>query len=322
MRPPLRHTIMRLVLRSLLFVSIGLVALNGMCQSQTSAGPTGSRIVDFARDIAPLLQDKCLSCHQGEKAKNGFVVSDSELVLGFIERGNASESALWTDHLSQPPKSQDGDSLVMPPDGPLEPAELALLKLWIDEGAVWPVGATVGVHRTDPSPEALKVSLPMSTKIYRAIGYFHPAMIHFPIALFFVSGCCAFLSYFLGPKCSSTAFQCLVVAVLTSVVTVVMGWSFADTQGYPTWWKMLPVNPTHADENFFYHRWGGTSLPVLGLLVVLIGLLARRFKSVQLNHLWRVGTILLAGLVMLVGHQGGELKYGDIFDKAWEQLRK
>ncbi len=294
-----------------LFLSVNNV---GICQS--------NKITDFARDIAPILLDRCVSCHEGEKAKNGFDISDRDAFLGFVEPGNAASSSLWTDYLTQPSKVQTQDSLVMPPDGPLNTPELATFKLWIDEGSDWPIGVSLRSADKEASPPPSNGTSTMGTRVYRAIGYFHPAMVHFPIAIFFMGGACAILSYFLGARCQTTAFQCLAIAAITSVITVVMGWSFAETQGYPAWNKMLSNNATHDEANFFYHRWLGVSIAILGLVCVLLGLLARRYKSTGLNHAWRIGAVLLAALVGLVGHQGGEMHYGDIFDKAMEQLRK
>jgi uncharacterized membrane protein len=242
-------------------------------------------------------------------------------VLGLVEPGNASGSSLWTDYLIQPSKAQDKDSLVMPPDGPLSAEQLASMKLWIDEGADWPEGVTVGARETKASePSSAPKSL--SAKAFRAIGYFHPAMVHFPIAFFFLSGACDVLSYFLGVKCQSAAFQCLVLGTLTSVITVAMGWSFAEIQDYPAWNTTLGANASHDQSNFFYHRWLGTIVPALGLFSIVTALLARRNKSKGLNHLWRISAIGMAALVGLVGHQGGELIYGDVFDKAIEQFSK
>ena len=306
---------MKPALSSFLFILLSLsLGHIGFCQS--------NKITDFATDIAPILLDKCVSCHEGEKAKNGFDISDRDALLGFVEPGDAASSSLWTDYLIQPSKVQMQDSLVMPPDGPLKASELATIKLWIDEGAEWPVSTFIRSTNKEASPPQVGEASSLVTKLYRAIGYFHPAMVHFPIALFFMGGTCAVLSYFLGARCQTTAFQCLVVAALTSVVTVVMGWSFADTQGYPAWNKMISNNATHDEINFFYHRWLGVLTVFIGLACVLLGLIARRYKSTSLNHAWRIGAIALAALVGLVGHQGGELHYGDIFDKALEQFRK
>ncbi|MCY2984340.1 MAG: hypothetical protein NTY15_11995 [Planctomycetota bacterium] len=274
----------------------------GHCQSQ--------KITDFARDIAPILRGNCNSCHSGDNAKNGFVVLDRDAFLGFVEPGSVVESSIWTDYLVQPTKHKKRDSLVMPPDGPLQASELALIRLWIEEGAQWSV---VPQSVAESSPSFLR-------RVFLAFGYFHPALVHFPIALFLVGGFCAFLSYFLGPKCQSTAFQSLVLAMLASVVTVIMGWGFAENKGYPAWNKMLSYNATHHEINFFYHRWLGTLTALLGIACVVAGLIARRNKSSSWNHGWRIGAMLLAVLVALVGHQGGELIYGDIFEKAIERL--
>ncbi len=294
-----------------------LLEHRGLCQT--------SKIVDFARDMAPLLKDKCLSCHQGENAKNGFDISDRDALMGYVETGNAASSSLWTDYLTQPSKDEIPDSLVMPPDGPLNASQLALLKVWMDEGADWPVGFSISGRGRDANDSVVQKAneiVSLGPKAFRAIGYFHPAMVHFPIAFYFAAGACAFLSYFLGPRCQSTAFQCVVLAAVTSILTALMGWSFAEIQGYPEWNKPLPANATHDQLNFFYHRWLGTLTAVLGTGCVFVALVARRNKSDKLNHAWRIGAMALAALVGLVGHQGGELVYGDIFDKAMQQFFK
>ena len=275
-------------------------ALQGECQT--------NKITDFARDIAPILQKQCSSCHNGDKAKNGFVVLDREAFLGFVEPGKADSSSIWTDYLIQESKDKQPGSLVMPPDGPLKASDLAMIRLWIEEGADWPEVTKV----------ATESSSSLGSRVFLALGYFHPAIVHFPIALFVVGGFCAFLSYFLGPKCQSTAFQCLVLAMLASIVSVVMGWGFAEVKGYPAWNKMLSAYATHDEANFFYHRWLG----MLSVFCVMAGLMSRRIKSKAWNHGWRIGAMLLAALVGMVGHQGGELVYGDIFEKAMERLFK
>jgi uncharacterized membrane protein len=300
-------------------VSISAIAL-GQTGESAPVSPV-DRIVQFERDVAPILKERCLSCHQGDAAKNGFVVSDREAMLGFIEPGNAAGSSLWTDYLRQPPKAQVADSLVMPPNGPLSINELSVLKIWIDEGADWPENATVGL-RTANTALADSARSSMLDKTYRALGYFHPAIVHFPIALFLVGGAIAFLSYFLGPRCATTAFQCLVVAALTSILTVVMGWSLAATKGYPPWNQMLAGDATHEEMTLFFHRWMGTGIAMIGVLAVIVGLFARKYKSHSLTNVWRITAIALALLVSWVGHQGGELVYGEIIDRAIEEFRK
>jgi len=284
-------------------------------QDATSA----QKLVNFGRDIAPLFKERCLHCHEGDKASNGFLISDRAALLAFVEPGNAAGSSLWNDYLNQPSKLKLKDSLVMPPDGPLAASELALLKVWIDEGADWPADASLVATNAEPS-ETGSISFP--SRLIRAIGYFHPAVVHFPIVLFTLSGVAAFLSYFLGTRCRSAAFQCLAMASVSSIVAVIMGWSFADLQGYPAWTNVLSENATENERSFFMHRWVGTSTAILGVVLVVLGLLERRYKSNALGQAWRLGSIGMMFLIGLVGHQGGELVYGDIFEKAYNQISK
>jgi uncharacterized membrane protein len=271
-------------------------------------------IVDFEKDIAPLLVSRCLNCHEGDEAKNDFRINDRKQVLEYAENG-----LLWNDYLKQPSRTVVGDSPVMPPDGPLPAAELSLLKLWLDEGAKWPDG----VELTKKAATASKQVDARSglNRFYQALGYFHPAVVHFPIALLALAGVCAFLSYFLGKKCESIAFHLLWIGVLSSFLTVVMGWAFADIQGYPSWNKSLASDASHSEVTFYGHRWLGTAVSIVGTVVFVISIASLRKQSRLLTNLWRVGAMALALLVGIVGHQGGELKYGDIFEKAWKEWK-
>ncbi len=284
--------------------------------------PVSENVVDFAKDILPLLKSECQSCHQGDNAKAGFLVLDRDSTLGYIEPGDAESSSLWTDYLRQPSKDVDPESLVMPPDGPLSADKLALLKLWIDEGAHWSELDNTGEDAEAPAVRDGGAPLSQGEKVYRAMGYFHPAVVHFPIALLIVAGMCAFLSYFLGSRCESMAFHLLWIGATSSIIAVAMGWSFAEQRGYPDW-NQFPGPDASAEEiSLFYHGWLGCLLVVLGMLTVMIGLLAGRNKASKLRHVWKVATMLLALLVSVVGHHGGELVYGNLIGKAIEQLRK
>lgn len=316
-RPSLMTATKRFATIVLSFTALAF-GLQSSLQSQEA-----TKVVDFDRDVAPILVAKCLSCHEGDEAKNGFLVSDRDQVLGFVSPGDLANSSLWTDYLLQPSKTASESSLVMPPDGPLPAAELAILKTWIDEGAVWPEGSKVSKVAASETqeqtvPEAgAKDSA--STRLYLALGYFHPAVVHFPIALFAVAGFCAFFSYFVGKRCESMAFHLLWIGVLASFASVLMGWGFADLQGYPSWNKSLPENASHDQTTFFGHRWLGTSVVPVSVIVFVLSILALRRESKGLRHAWLLGTMMLALLVGIVGHQGGELKYGDIFEKAWKK---
>jgi WD40 repeat protein len=98
----------------------------------------------YEKDIDPFLTSKCVSCHSGNVKKGGFDLSSYDLLMKGGKRGAAvvpgksAESRIVilagrTDKPTMPPKNED----------PLTPEELALLKLWIDQGAKAPTGPKV-----------------------------------------------------------------------------------------------------------------------------------------------------------------------------------
>jgi hypothetical protein len=96
--------------------------------------------VDFALEVAPVLEHKCLSCHNPNILKGDFSMATREDILeagdDLLIPGNAEESMLHWITLpfdDEPPE--------MPEEGdPLTEAEAALLAQWINDGAEWPVG--------------------------------------------------------------------------------------------------------------------------------------------------------------------------------------
>lgn len=104
----------------------------------------GAVTIDFARDIAPVLERSCAGCHGGDKRKGKFSVATREAM---IKGGQSGEPALHsgnsaTSKLIRMVTDQVED-LEMPPLAKrsnypaLTTAEVALLKTWIDEGLPW-----------------------------------------------------------------------------------------------------------------------------------------------------------------------------------------
>ena len=107
-----------------------------------AAGEAGVDAADprfFAAHVLPILEARCLDCH-GEDAGGGLDLSGprSARVPGdggepALVPGDAAASVLLRRVLA----ADDADR--MPPDAdPLPPAEIAVLRRWIDAGAVWP----------------------------------------------------------------------------------------------------------------------------------------------------------------------------------------
>ncbi|WP_165246455.1 DUF1553 domain-containing protein [Paludisphaera soli] len=120
------------VLRALT-LGVGLVA------ASTSAGAQG---VDFVRDVRPILQQRCDSCHGAKKQKGGLRLDvKSEAFRGgdaygpAVVPGDAAESPLV-----QLVEAEDADSRMPASSEPLPAAEIATLRAWIEQGAVWPDG--------------------------------------------------------------------------------------------------------------------------------------------------------------------------------------
>src|SRR3954451_15010581 len=104
----------------------------------TAAGGTPSARqgrVDYRAQIAPIVKRACLECHSQDRRKGGLSLATYSDALdggrngAIIRPGNGAGSAVihrLTGALDpQMPKDED----------PLPPAEIALIRLWIDQGA-------------------------------------------------------------------------------------------------------------------------------------------------------------------------------------------
>jgi hypothetical protein len=99
------------------------------------AAPQASPRVDFARDVQPILQARCLACHDKDKRKGGLSLAtygdslDGGRNGAVIRPGNAAGSLLVHriagEIEPQMPKDED----------PLAPTELAVIRRWIEQGA-------------------------------------------------------------------------------------------------------------------------------------------------------------------------------------------
>ncbi|OYV96117.1 MAG: hypothetical protein B7Z73_01325 [Planctomycetia bacterium 21-64-5] len=95
--------------------------------------------IDYLRDVRPIFQAHCLRCHGADKQQSNYRLDRKAVALQGGDYGNrpivpgsSGESPLM-DYLSG-----KGD-LTMPPEGELLSAdEIATLRAWIDQGAVWP----------------------------------------------------------------------------------------------------------------------------------------------------------------------------------------
>jgi uncharacterized membrane protein len=266
-----------------------------------------SGLVDFQRDIAPILVSRCLGCHGPKDAKNDFRVDEMDSVLSFIEPGDIASSSLWTDYL----RAADPD-MQMPPasHGALGAGELALIQVWIQEGAVWPSDAKVASEA--PSEVVVDTPNPPSSllaRVWAFQGYLHPATVHFPVALLLVGGAFVVVSWRYPLLGQNVALVCLFLGTLSSIVASMMGWSFAVRRGYGSWDRI------DMDSEIFWHRWSAIIVTIVALATSAFALQWLRNRNHRTDKVWKCGLLLLAMMVGAVGHQGGELTYGKTFYK-------
>ncbi len=97
----------------------------------TSQNVTAADVLDFDRQIAPILARHCLDCHSGSDPKGGLDLSRRELAMRgglsgeVILSGKPEESLLW-EYIAEG---------TMPPKTTLPEDEARLLRAWIEAGA-------------------------------------------------------------------------------------------------------------------------------------------------------------------------------------------
>lgn len=87
--------------------------------------------VSFAADVQTLLQKRCYGCHGPQVQQRGLRLDQRDSAMRVIQPGDPAASKLFR-------MVTDTGSPRMPPAGPLPPAEIAILKQWIESGATWP----------------------------------------------------------------------------------------------------------------------------------------------------------------------------------------
>ena len=105
--------------------------------------PAVDRPVDFVKDIQPIFQQSCYKCHGAQKHKGELRLDAKPLAMKggttgpLLEAGHGDRSLIVQRLLGL----GDDDRMPLKAD-PLPPAQIALVKAWIDQGAKWPDSAS------------------------------------------------------------------------------------------------------------------------------------------------------------------------------------
>lgn len=127
------------------FVCGALLFLNAAAHADTNWVPLQNSVptirlaqikkVDYLREVHPLLQEKCGNCHLNGKSKGGLRLDSRDAILKGGESGPAAIAGdAKNSLLIKLAEGADPDRL-MPPNGhKLTPAEIEILRTWIDGG--------------------------------------------------------------------------------------------------------------------------------------------------------------------------------------------
>ncbi len=134
--------------------SFAHLSANNVQQDSTRAGTPfvfkGVRTVDFQKDIRPILEESCLDCHSGDKAKGKFSMVDrTHLIRGGLSSvatfvpGHGDESQIIR-HVTDKVEDMEMPPLAKRKTYPVLTLEqVQTLITWINEGADWPEGVVL-----------------------------------------------------------------------------------------------------------------------------------------------------------------------------------
>ncbi len=125
-----------------LFPACGLLALCTLLASadrdegkhKKSGGgtlpPAATRQVSYTNDVKPLFADNCFGCHADGEHKGGYRMDTQAQILKLVSKGNSAKSKLIRMTAGLVERDE-----IMPPKTGLKPAEVGILRAWIDQGA-------------------------------------------------------------------------------------------------------------------------------------------------------------------------------------------
>jgi len=120
-----------------------------------------SAAIDFAHQVVPILKKHCAECHLGEKKKGGLSLNTRQDTLTGSENGSVvklgkADQSLLIEVLT----STDEDTQMPPKGARVSPAEIEILRQWVNEGLAWEEGFSFGKSGYEPPLKPRAVTLP------------------------------------------------------------------------------------------------------------------------------------------------------------------
>jgi hypothetical protein len=125
-------------------IFFGTIGLAAVCQSGFAQQPPETEaVVDFHRDVQPILAASCYACHSSNEPRADLRLDSKALAL---EGGVSGPAILPGDSrgslLLHRVRGEDGQPRMPRTGTPLRADQVAVLASWIDQGANWPESAT------------------------------------------------------------------------------------------------------------------------------------------------------------------------------------
>jgi mono/diheme cytochrome c family protein/uncharacterized membrane protein len=156
-------------------------------------------------------------------------------------------------------------------------------------------------------PELTEPPSGYSGKLLGWLGKFHPAAVHFPIALLPAAALAELLRMATGrPAFDAISRYCVWFGSLTAVAACVLGWFQGGFRLTDASWVMTA------------HRWLGTATAACSMLVLLVREV-RPLPDRPSQRRWlRAAVLVVAGTVLVTGFFGGAVVFG-LDHYAWPQ---
>lgn len=140
--------------------------------------PAGKQPVSFAKDIAPILLEKCVACHGATQPQGGYqlhtfaaLMTPGDSTLNPVTAKDVDDSELL-----RLVSETDKDSW-MPKEGERLPqAQIDLIRRWVEEGAKYDAEdpkatlSSIVPRKYAPAPEAYPATLPVTALAFSADG--------------------------------------------------------------------------------------------------------------------------------------------------------
>lgn len=119
--------------------------------------PTRDKPVEFESEVLPMLRANCIACHSEKKHEAGLVLETPPQIAKGGESGPAVVAGKSGESLLLKVAAHQQETFMPPADNqvgakPLTPAQLGLIKLWIDQGASGTVSTARNI-RWQPLPQ-------------------------------------------------------------------------------------------------------------------------------------------------------------------------